>query len=164
MLSPRVDKIDQLILTLLRENGRRTVADIASRVNLSAAPVRRRIAQLEAMGVIAGYTAIIDDEVQLPSVDAYVEMRLSSRADLTQLADLLKAQPEVRELALTAGDPDIVVRLRVPDLARLKAFVHELRQNPGIATTKTMIVLESWAAGQLPSRGDKRPVTVAEPA
>jgi hypothetical protein len=37
--APRLDEIDQLILMLLRENGRRTVADIASRVNLSAAPV-----------------------------------------------------------------------------------------------------------------------------
>jgi Lrp/AsnC family leucine-responsive transcriptional regulator len=142
--SPRLDEIDQLILTLLRENGRRTVADIASRVNLSAAPVRRRIAQLEAMGVITGYTAIIDDRGQLPSVDAFVEMRLESRADLTTLAGELQRQPEVRELALTAGDPDIVVRLRTPDLGRLKGFVHELRQNPAIASTKTMIVLESW--------------------
>ena len=46
--APRLDEIDQLILMLLRENGRRTVADIASRVNLSAAPVRRRIAQSSA--------------------------------------------------------------------------------------------------------------------
>src|SRR5690349_13079161 len=142
--APRLDEIDQLILMLLRENGRRTVADIASRVNLSAAPVRRRIAQLEALGVIAGYTAIIDEHVQLSAVDAFVEMRLESRADLATLAGELQGLPEVREVSLTAGDPDIVVRVRVPDLTRLKTFVHGLRQNAAIAHTKTMIVLESW--------------------
>ena len=142
--APRLDEIDQLILMLLRENGRRTVADIASRVNLSAAPVRRRIAQLERMGVISGYTAIIDEQAHLPPVDALVEMRLESGADLTALTRELRGRPEVRELAITAGDPVGGVRLRVTDISRLKTFVHTLRQSAGIASTKTMVVLDSW--------------------
>ncbi len=141
---PRLDEIDQLILMLLRENGRRTVADIASRVNLSAAPVRRRIAQLEATGVISGYTAIIDEQGQLPAVDAFVEMRLEPGADVRTLARNVRGLPEVSELAITAGDPDVVVRLRVNDITRLRTFVHTLRQSEGVASTKTMVVLDSW--------------------
>lgn len=144
MPTPRLDDIDQLILTLLRENGRRTVADIATRVNLSAAPVRRRIAQLEAMGVIAGYTAIVDERAPVPAIDAFVEMRLEPGADVGALAREIQALPEVQELAVTAGDPDLVVRLRVADVTRLRTFVHALRQSTGVASTKTMVVLDSW--------------------
>ena len=80
---------------------------------------------------------------QVP-LSVVAEMRLESRADLATLAGELQGLPEVREVSLTAGDPDIVVRVRVADLMRLKTFVHGLRQNAAIAHTKTMIVLESW--------------------
>jgi Lrp/AsnC family transcriptional regulator, leucine-responsive regulatory protein len=141
---PRLDEIDRMILALLRENGRRTVADIAARVNLSPAPVRRRITQLEAVGVILGYTAVVDEDGQLPAVDAFVELRLESGADVTSLAREVRGMPEVTELSIMAGDPDVVVRLRVADIARLRAFVHVLRQHAGVASTKTMVALDTW--------------------
>lgn len=57
---PRVDDIDRRIISLLVENGRRTVLDIALQVQLTPAPVKRRIDRLERLGVIAGYTTLID--------------------------------------------------------------------------------------------------------
>jgi Lrp/AsnC family transcriptional regulator, leucine-responsive regulatory protein len=45
---------------MLSENARRTMRDIAGRVNLTAAPVDRRIQRLERLGVITGYSARIN--------------------------------------------------------------------------------------------------------
>ncbi len=62
MTLPELDDIDRRILDLLRADARRTVADIARQVNLSQAPVARRIDRLEATGVIAGYTVLVNQE------------------------------------------------------------------------------------------------------
>ncbi len=53
------DDIDRKIIGLLREDARRTVRDISKRVDLTVAPVRRRIDRLESTGVIEGYTGSI---------------------------------------------------------------------------------------------------------
>ena len=48
----KLDDLDQRIIDLLRDDARRTITDIATRVNLSPAPVKRRIDRLEQLGVI----------------------------------------------------------------------------------------------------------------
>lgn len=52
-----LDRIDRQIVNLLRAGGRRTIRDIAQKINLSPAPVRRRIRSLEKSGIITGYRA-----------------------------------------------------------------------------------------------------------
>lgn len=50
-----LDWTDCQIVNLLRADGRRTIRDIAQKINLSPAPVRRRIRSLEKSGIITGY-------------------------------------------------------------------------------------------------------------
>ncbi|MEA2177576.1 MAG: Lrp/AsnC family transcriptional regulator, leucine-responsive regulatory protein, partial [Solirubrobacteraceae bacterium] len=55
-----LDAVDHEILGLLSEDARRTLSDIGERVALSAPAVKRRIDRLERLGVITGYTAVLD--------------------------------------------------------------------------------------------------------
>ena len=55
-----VDETDGRILGLLQQNARRTFGDIGRAVGLSASAVKRRIDRLEALGVILGYTTLVD--------------------------------------------------------------------------------------------------------
>lgn len=52
----QTDETDQNLLTLLRENARRPVADLARRLGLARTTVQARIERLESSGVISGYT------------------------------------------------------------------------------------------------------------
>ena len=56
------DRIDRLILELLRRDGRMAHAAIAKEVGLSGPAVHERVKKLEQRGVIAGYSAILDPE------------------------------------------------------------------------------------------------------
>lgn len=51
-----IDQTDKEILTLLKENSRIKVKDIAERVHLSAPTVSQRLIRLEESGVIKKYT------------------------------------------------------------------------------------------------------------
>ncbi|MDC5697193.1 Lrp/AsnC family transcriptional regulator [Intrasporangium calvum] len=137
------DSADRAIIAHLRRDGRATVAQIAADVSLSPAAVSRRLARLERSGVIRGYTAIIDD-TRVGGLEAFIEIRMLGAVDAEQLADLARGIPQILEFYNVAGDPDLLVRLRVDDREELAGVVNQLRRTGLIAGTKTLIVLNSW--------------------
>lgn len=140
-----IDHIDQQIIELLRDDARRTITDIASRVNLSAAPVKRRIDRLERLGVITGYTVTVDHALLGPSIDAFTELRFAGDADIDEILASVEQIDEIREVFTMAGDPDALLRIRVNDVEHLKAVVNRLRRTGRVTGTKTLMVLDRWA-------------------
>lgn len=143
----QLDEIDNRILDLLGEDARRTVADIAERVSLSPAPVRRRIQRLEREGAIAGYTTILDHRRLGSSVEAFTELRFAGDTAVEDMLTTVTQIPEVREVFTTAGDPDALVRIRVQDVEHLKHVVNRLRMSGHVTGTKTLMVLDVWRRG-----------------
>ncbi len=139
-----VDEVDQAIIDLLREDARRPVSEIAERVNLSPAPVKRRIDRLEGLGVIAGYTVVLDHQKVGPSIEAYTELRFSGDTDVDEILHSAAGLPEVLEVLAIAGDPDALVRMRVEDVDHLQKVVNDLRRSGKVTGTKTLIVLGRW--------------------
>jgi DNA-binding Lrp family transcriptional regulator len=146
-----LDDTDLAILELLRADARRTVADIAGRVNLSPAPVKRRIDRLERLGVIRGYTALLDHRKVGPSLEAFVELRFAGSTDVHDILEAVMRIPEAREAFTMAGDPDALVRLRVDDVAHLQRAVNDLRRSGAVTGTKTLIVLDRRTRAEPPA-------------
>jgi Lrp/AsnC family leucine-responsive transcriptional regulator len=160
-----LDDTDRHIIDLLREDARRTISDIAQAVNLSPAPVKRRIDRLEQLGVIAGYTVVLNQAKLGPSVDAFVELRMRGNASLDEITEAVTGIPEVREVFTVAGDPDALVRIRMESVAHLKDVVNALRLSGRVTGTKTLMVLDHWSrarAGADQARA-ARPVRVRSP-
>jgi Lrp/AsnC family transcriptional regulator, leucine-responsive regulatory protein len=140
----KLDDLDQRIIDLLRDDARRTITDIATRVNLSPAPVKRRIDRLEQLGVITGYTVTVDHALMGPSIDAFTELRFAGDADIDEILAAVEEIPEIREVFTMAGDPDALLRIRVDDVEHLKAVVNRLRRTGRVTGTKTLMVLDRW--------------------
>jgi Lrp/AsnC family transcriptional regulator, leucine-responsive regulatory protein len=140
----KLDELDQQIMDLLREDARRTITDIAAHVNLSPAPVKRRIDRLEQLGVITGYTVSVDHARIGPSIEAFAELRFAGNADIDEILASLKELPEIREVFTMAGDPDALLRIRVNDVEHLKVVVNRLRRTGRVTGTKTLMVLDRW--------------------
>ena len=141
----KLDEIDERIIALLREDARRTITDIAARVNLSSAPVKRRIDRLERLGVITGYTVAVDHAVIGPTIEAFTELRLAGNADIDEILGQVEQIPEIHEVFTMAGDPDALLRIRVTDVEHLKAVVNRLRRTGRVTGTKTLMVLDRWS-------------------
>ncbi len=139
-----IDEIDHQILKLLAENARRTMGDIAGRVALSPSAVKRRIDRLEREGVIAGYTVVVDHSKAGRPIQAFTEIRVAGSTDLDEIRATAGAMPEVQSVFVTAGDPDALVWLQVPDVARLGEAINRLRRSGRVTGTKTLMVLESY--------------------
>ncbi|RYF59815.1 MAG: Lrp/AsnC family transcriptional regulator [Comamonadaceae bacterium] len=140
-----LDEIDREIIRLLREDGRRTVRDIAHQVGLTVAPVKRRIDRLEKTGVINGYTARVDTTKMDGELEAVVELRVAGNLELEMILAFAENIPEVTEVLTLAGDPDAIARISAANIHDLQRVVNLLRTNGRVAGTKTLVVLNSWS-------------------
>ncbi|RIK07053.1 MAG: AsnC family transcriptional regulator [Acidobacteria bacterium] len=136
-----LDAIDEHILELLREDGRRSASDIGRQVRLSPAAAKRRIDRLERVGIITGYRAVLDHTKLGSTIEAFVELRFEGATQVDDIDAAFAHLPELVEGFTIAGDPDAIVRLRVTDLDHLKHVIDRIRRTGTVVGTKTLIVL-----------------------
>lgn len=142
-----LDDVDRHILALLRADARRSVRDIARRVALTAAPVKRRIDRLESSGVIQGYTVRVDATKVGADLEAVVELRVAGNTDLAAIVAFAADIPEVHEVLTIAGDPDALVRVAAQNIPDLQRIVNLLRTGGPVTGTRTLVVLDMWDRG-----------------
>lgn len=142
-----LDPVDEQILELLVQDGRRSASEIGRQVGLSPAAAKRRIDRLEQLGVIAGYRAVLDHARLGSRIEAFVELRFAGTTQVDDIEAAVAGMREVVEAFTTAGDPDALVRVRAADLDHLKRVVDRIRRTGKVTGTKTLIVLGSAATG-----------------
>jgi Lrp/AsnC family leucine-responsive transcriptional regulator len=136
-----LDATDLEIIELLRRDARRTLADVAERVSLSAPAVKRRVDRLERDGVITGYTALVDHARLGRPLQAFTELRFAGNLPVDEIAGIAEDIPEVQTVFTTAGDPDALAWIRVRDVEDLKRVIDLLRRSGRVTGTKTLMVL-----------------------
>jgi DNA-binding Lrp family transcriptional regulator len=139
-----LDEIDHKILALLRENSRRTLADIGGQVSLSVAAVKRRVERLERDGVIKGYTARIDTSMFGDAIEVVMEVYCADRTSPGDIRPSFEHLEEVVTGFTVSGEPDVLLRLRVDSVAHLEELVERVRRDPNVVRTRTMLVLSTF--------------------
>src|SRR4051812_35309016 len=94
-MAPRPDEQDRKIIALLRENAKRTLADIGDQVGLSVAATKRRIDRLERDGVIRGYTVVVDESALSGSIEVVIEIFAADRTAPHDIHDMVEHFDEV---------------------------------------------------------------------
>jgi Lrp/AsnC family transcriptional regulator, leucine-responsive regulatory protein len=136
-----MDGADRKILALLVEDGRRTYDDIAGQVALSAPAVKRRIDRLRSRGALQGFTAIVDHAALGDQTEALIELFYAPGTLLDQVAQTLRAHPEVVEAWSVTGEADAVARVRTHDNADLERLIMELQRDGLVQRTRSVVVL-----------------------
>ncbi len=145
MVEIQLDGTDHEILALLAEDARRTIADIAGRVSLSSAATKRRIDRLQRLGVILGYTTVVDYSRLGWPVEAFTELRFAGRTQVEDIEATAAAAQEIQAVYMIAGDPDALVHIRAQDIDHLKDVIDRLRHSGKVTGTKTLMVLSTSA-------------------
>jgi Lrp/AsnC family leucine-responsive transcriptional regulator len=143
-----VDSLDRRIIAALRTNGRVTYADLGRQVGLSASAVHERVGKLETAGVITGYHAVVDPRAVGLGVTALVSIHPTDTADDEDVADALGGLPEIESCYRVAGDEAFIVKVRVADVDAFEKALNRLRRIPGVARTRSTIVLSTRFEGR----------------
>ena len=144
MTNIELDTIDRRILDQLQRNGRISNVELAGLVGLSPSPCLRRVRDLEDVGVIDRYAAILDQGAAGFSLSVFVQVTLERQieAALEAFERVIAERPEVMECYLMTGDADYLLRIVVPDVAAYETFLkNHLIRIQGISSIKSSFAL-----------------------
>ena len=139
--------MDELI-RLLRQNARMTDDELAVMLGVSAEEVRKMISQLEAEGIVKGYSAIIDESKYDPnSVFALIELNVTpqSQSGYEEIARQIASYSEVASVRLMSGTYDILVEVIGANIRDVSLFVSQrLATIDAVQSTATHFVLKAY--------------------
>jgi len=143
-----VDITDRRLVEALRANGRLSWAELGRTVGLSGPSVQERVRRLEERGVLMGYRAVVNpDQVGL-GTSALVGLFQGDDTETDDVVASVRTIPAVEDCWFVAGDAELVVKVRVADVAALEATVGQLRRVKGVVRTRTTVVLSTRWEGR----------------
>lgn len=150
-MSRELDKIDTRILEELESDGRLSIVDLATRVNLTNTPCSERVKRLERSGYITGYRAVLNKDQLGFSHLTVVQVSLAATGD-TSLDDFSRAVRniiEVESCMMIAGSFDYLLTVRTRDIAHFRDILGEkINKLPGVHQTNSFAVMEVVKDGQ----------------
>ena len=138
-----MDAVDRKIVSLLRENARRSFKDIGGHVHLSAPAVKRRVDRLERDGVIRGYTAIVDPAAFGWHTEAFVDLYCAGRMPGEAIRRAVEREPGVVSAHTVAGEASARLHVMADDTRDLELALERIRAVEGIDRTVTEVVLST---------------------
>lgn len=146
----KIDPKDLKILNLLKVDAKLTSQQIFRKTLIPVTTVHNRIKKLERMGIIKGYTILLDHKKLGKGIMAFILMTVTyllpsgKKISQTELAKAISRLPEVEETHIVTGGTDIIIKVRVKDMDDLNNFViNKLRSLDGVENTQTIITLST---------------------
>ena len=138
-----MDDTDRIIVSLLRQNARRSYQDIGRHVHLSAPAVKRRVDRLEADGVILGYTAIVDPPAYGWHAEAFVDLFCEGSMPGDAIRRAVEREPGVISAHTVAGEASALLHVLAADTKDLELALERIRATDGVTRTVTEVVLST---------------------
>ena len=138
-----MDEIDQRLISLLRQNARMNVADLAHKLKVSRGTVTNRLRKLEDRQIIVGYTVRLRPDAEPERIHAWMGILVDGNQTRRVIASLL-GEPGVASLHDTNGRWDLLAELESGSMNELSQILERIRLIPGIRSTETNIHLATY--------------------
>jgi Lrp/AsnC family leucine-responsive transcriptional regulator len=146
--SSDMDDIDRQLVSALLADARTSYAELGRLVGLSAPSAHDRVRRLEREGVLRGYAARVAPPAVGLAVTALVGILQREGVEEAELSESLAEIPEIEDCWFVAGEEGFVVKVRVADVDALEHTLGVLRRTPGVARTRTTVVLSTRFEGR----------------
>ncbi|MGX9356917.1 Lrp/AsnC family transcriptional regulator [Roseobacteraceae bacterium S113] len=141
-----LDRFDRAILSVLAQDGRISITDLAGRIGLSKSPTQTRLRRLESEGYIRGYRALLDPiRLGLDHV-AFVEVKLADtrEAALEAFNTAVAQVAEIEQVHLIAGQFDYLMKVRTSSMrAYRQVLAEKISTLPHISSTSTYVAMQA---------------------
>ncbi len=140
-INEELDELDLQLLDALQRNARSTFTELASLVGLKAPAVHDRVKRLEQRGYIRGYGAQLDPERLGLNLTAFVSCYTTPDCSYGDFTRRLSEMPEICEIHSVAGEESFLCKVVTRSTQHLDELLGRLKTTPGMARTRTTIVL-----------------------
>ncbi len=133
---------DKKLISLLQENARTPVAELARKLNVSRTAAQARLEKLENNNVIAGYGLKLGDVIKKSEVKALVMIK--SPAPYRQTVEArLAGFTSLTALHSVSGTYDLAAVLTAHSVGELDQMIDKVGQLEGVVDTMSSIVLST---------------------
>ncbi|GAB4018134.1 Lrp/AsnC family transcriptional regulator [Spirosoma migulaei] len=138
-----LDDTDLRLLTLLQQNAKLTIKELAEQLGMTTTPIFERIKRMERDGVIAGYVALVDPEkVGRPMVVfCNVSMPDYTPDNISGFEESIRQMPDVLEAYHLAGTIDYQLKVLVQDIKEYTLFLQQVATLPMVRVHSSAIAL-----------------------
>jgi DNA-binding Lrp family transcriptional regulator len=134
------DNLDNQLINALLGDGRASLRNLSEGLDVSVTTVSNHINDLEAGGVIEGYTPVINYSELGYDVTAIMQLKVEGAA-LTEIVDRLRDQEQIISVCEVTGDYDIIAIGKFEDTDGMNAQIKELLADVDIRESNTSVVL-----------------------
>lgn len=135
------------LIKLLKHNARLSCKELAAMTGMSEADVEKKIKEYEHNGIIKGYSAIVADEADEDNVTAFIEVKVTPKADcgFDDIAKTIMMYDEVESLTLMSGSFDLAITISGTNYKEIALFVAQrLSTIDGVISTTTHFTLKRY--------------------
>ncbi|OLS26614.1 MAG: Leucine-responsive regulatory protein [Candidatus Heimdallarchaeota archaeon LC_2] len=138
----KIDKLDFKILRELKVNSKRSIRQLASRINESHSTVYNRIIRLESSGIIKKWTVAIDYSLLNLDIIFYVSINIEYEGygdsplkfNCFNICQEIMQLKGVCELSMINGEFDILAKVRTNSLqTTAEIIIDQIRIIPGVS-------------------------------
>ena len=134
-----MDQIDIKIISLLQENGRMPLKQLAENVYLSSPATAARLERLEDEGIISGYSIKLNYKRLGYPVTAFINLELSPTRK-PEFYPFICAHPNVLECNCVTGHYSMLIKVAFDTTENLDHFINHLQE---FGATETQIVFST---------------------
>lgn len=135
-----MDKTDQKLVAVLRQNARASISELASTLNLSRATVRARLDRLIADEEILGFTVVLKEDLADSPVRGITLIEIEGKGD-ERIISRLRGFPEIQTIHSTNGRWDLIVEFGAETLSDMDQVLRQIRRIDGINASETNLYL-----------------------
>lgn len=136
------DDLDNQLINSLLGDGRASLRSLGDELDVSVTTVSNHINDLEAGGVIEGYTPMVDYGELGYDVTAVMHLKVEGSA-LAEIVDRLRDQEQMISVYEVTGDYDIIAIGKFTDTEGMNAQIKEMLADVDIRESNTSVVLNS---------------------
>jgi len=140
-----MDDTDERLIAALKDDARMALSDLATRLSLSRATVRNRMAKLQQSGEIVGFSVVTRADVQADPVRGLMMIGIEGRG-AERIIRHLGQMAEVRAVHSTNGRWDVIAEIGARTLADFDAVLFRIRRLDGVAQSETNLLLSTRKA------------------
>jgi DNA-binding Lrp family transcriptional regulator len=137
-----LDALDKLILKRLQEDARRSFKEIADEAKVSETTIFSRVTKLRKIGVIKGFSAVIDPSLVGKGTTAIILVKADPKAYRGVLEELAKIKG-ISEVYDVTGPCYAVLKVRASGTEDLATIIDKIGSVSGIIGTETAVVLRT---------------------
>jgi DNA-binding Lrp family transcriptional regulator len=138
----KLDHLDHLLVAKLREDARAPVSELARDLRVSRTTVQSRIARLERLKVITGYSVRVAESFEKDQIHAYVMITVGPKRAATVSAEI-KRMPAVRLLQSVSGAFDMIALVVAPSVKEMDDLIDAIGNLDGVERTTSSVVLST---------------------